>query len=82
MACRVLADTAVSVSELKRNPSVALDAGQGRAVAIMNHNRPTHYAVPAAVWEQIQDMLEDAELNTLCDARSSEVPVPVSLDSL
>lgn len=82
MAGRVLADTAVSVSKLRLNPSVVLDSGQGRAVAITNHNRATHYVVPAAVWERIHDMLEDAELNTLCDARSNEVPVPVSLDSL
>ena len=82
MASAILADVAVSVTELKKNPSLALDAGHGRAVAILNHNRPTHYAVPAAVWERINDLLEDVELNRLCDERAGEVGTPVSLDDL
>jgi antitoxin StbD len=78
----ILADVAVSVSELKRNPSLSLDAGGGRAIAIMNHNRPTHYAVPAAVWEHINDLLDDVALNALCDTRDHEVALPVTLDEL
>lgn len=82
MASLVLADVAVSVTELKRNPSVALSSGRGRVVAIMNHNKPTYYAVPAGVWEHINDLLEDVELNKLCDARRDEIPVSVSLGDL
>ena len=82
MASTVLADVAVSMSELKRSPADALAAGHGRPVAIMKHNRPTYYAVPASVWERISDLLEDVELNALCDARQDQRTIPVSLDDL
>jgi antitoxin StbD len=78
----LLADVAVSISELKRHPTAALDAGRGYPVAIMNHNTPTHYAVPAAVWEGIMEALEGAELNRICEERMGQPSVKVSLDNL
>ena len=50
MPAALLADVAVSISELKKSPSAALDAGRGRPVAILNHNTPTYYAIPAALY--------------------------------
>ena len=82
MPTPLLADVAVTISELKRAPTAALDAGRGRPVAIMNHNTPTHYAVTAAVWERILDLIDDAELNRICDERASEERIKISLDDL
>ena len=82
MASLVLAEVAITMSDPERYPSLALDAGQGRTVAITNRNRPKFYVVPAAVWERIDDLLDDIDLNALCDARTDEVGVPVSLSSL
>lgn len=78
----ILADTAASISELKRDPMGTVAAGEGGAVAILNRNQPAFYCVPADVYEQMMEQLEDAELNAICDARADEVPIPVSLDEL
>ena len=45
----VLADVAVSVSELKKNPSAVLSGAGGGAVALRNHNRVVGDMVPAEV---------------------------------
>ena len=45
----ILADVAVSVSELKKNPSSVLSDANGQAVAVLNHNRVMGYMVPANV---------------------------------
>ena len=38
MAHLVLAEVAASISELKKNPMGTVAAGEGAAVAILNHN--------------------------------------------
>jgi antitoxin StbD len=82
MPTALLAEVAVSISELKKSPTAALEAGRGYPVAILNHNTPTHYAVPARAWERILELLDDADLNRICDARADEPAVEVSLDDL
>ncbi len=78
----VLADKAVSVSELKKNPSAVIGGAQGGPVAVLNHNRVMGYVVPAAAFEAMVERLEDLELAELVRARAGETPVPVSLDDL
>ncbi len=78
----VLADKAVSVSELKRNPSAVLSGAQGGAVAVLNHNRVMGYMVPADVFEAMMERLDDLELAEIVRARSQETPISVSLDDL
>lgn len=78
----ILSDVAVSVSELKKNPSgVMADAG-GMPVAVLNHNRVMGYMVPAELYEQMMERLDDLDLIELVKARSAEVGIPVSLDDL
>jgi len=78
----VLADMAVSVSELKKNPSAVLSGAHGLPVAVLNHNRVMGYMVPADVFEAMMERLDDMDLAELVRARSHETPVPVSLDDL
>ena len=80
----VLADLAVSVSELKKNPSAVLSGAGGAAVAVLNHNRVVGYMVPADVYEAMIERLDDLELAQLVKARidANETPVRVSLDDL
>lgn len=78
----VLADKAVSVSELKKNPSAVIGGAQGGPVAVLNHNRVMGYVVPAAAFEAMVERLEDLELAELARNRAGETPVPVSLDDL
>ncbi|MBD9566517.1 type II toxin-antitoxin system Phd/YefM family antitoxin [Pseudomonas sp. PDM09] len=78
----VLADMAVSVSELKKNPSAVLSGAHGGPVAVLNHNRVMGYMVPADVFEQMMERLDDFELAEIVRSRRNEKPVPVSLDDL
>ncbi len=78
----VLADKAVSVSELKKNPSAVIGGANGGPVAVLNHNRVMGYMVPAEMFEAMIERLEDLELAEIARARAGETPVPVSLDDL
>jgi antitoxin StbD len=80
----VLADLAVSVSELKKNPSAVLSGAGGAVVAVLNHNRVMGYMVPADVYEAMIERLDDLELAQLVKARidANEPSVRVSLDDL
>ncbi len=82
MANRILAETSASISELKRNPMGTVAAGEGFPVAILNHNEPAFYCVPALAFEAMLDRLEDLELNALADARTGEAVIPVDIDAL
>ena len=78
----ILANTAASVSELKKNPMATVAAGEGFPVAILNRNEPAFYCVPAKVWEEVLERLEDVELNAIADARVDQPVVKVGLDDL
>ena len=78
----VLAQTTASISELKKNPMGTVAAGEGFPVAILNHNEPAFYCIPAKAYERLLDLLEDAELNAIADARASQAEIRVALDDL
>jgi antitoxin StbD len=84
MTHRVLAETAASVSELKRNPMGTVAAGEGLPVAILNRNEPAFYCVPADAYEALMERLEDLELTAIADARlrNGTAPVKVGIDEL
>lgn len=81
---QVLADFSVSISELKRNPSSLLSQASGSPIAILNHNKPAAYLVPAETYEALMDMIEDYELAKLVEERRGDKgqAVAVSLDDL
>lgn len=78
----VLADVAVSVSELKKNPSAVMAGADGMPVAVLNHNRVMGYMVPAELYERMMERLDDLELVEIAKARAGEKAIPVSLDDL
>lgn len=78
----ILANVAVSVSELKKNPSGVLAGAGGMPVAVLNHNRVMSYMVPAELYEQMMERLDDLDLIELIKSRSAEAAIPVSLDDL
>jgi len=82
MAHSIHADVAASITELKRNPMGTMQAGHGRAVAILNRNQPAFYCVPAEEYEAMLERLEDAELNAIADERANGPFVKVGLDDL
>ena len=81
---QVLADFSVSISELKKNPSALLSQASGSPIAVLNHNKPAAYLIPAETYEALMDMIEDYELARLVEERRSnkDQAVQVSLDDL
>lgn len=81
---QILASFSASISELKKNPSALLNKAEGEAIAILNHNSPTAYLVPASVYEQLLEKLEDYELGKIIKERQAEKPlaIEVALDDL
>ena len=79
---RILSRQTVSISELKKNPAAVIEAADGEAVAILVHNRPSAYLVPADTYQQMLDRLEDAELAAIVRNRKTERTVKVKLDEL
>ncbi len=78
----VLTSATVSISELKKNPAAVIEAADGEPVAVLVHNRPSAYLVPAETYRIMLERLEDAELAALVRSRQSERTVKVKLDDL
>ncbi|CAH2032091.1 type II toxin-antitoxin system Phd/YefM family antitoxin [Trichlorobacter ammonificans] len=79
---RIYASSSASISDLKKNPSGIISQAHGEPVAILNHNRPTAYLLPAETFELIMEQLDDLELMRLVRDRQSEATVKVKLDEL
>jgi len=85
MAMRqVLADCSASISELKKNPTALLNEADGSAIAILNHNKPAAYLVPAETYEWLMDVVDDYELAKVVDERRGDLSkaIEVNLDDL
>lgn len=78
----ILTDASISITELKRNPSAAIDAAGGESVAVLVHNRPSAYLVPAAAYQNLLERIEDLELAELVRSRTGERRIKVGLDEL
>jgi len=80
----ILSPFSASISELKKNPSRLIEEANGETVAILNHNKPTAYLVPAETFERMSNLLEDIELGRIVEKRKHLKPkaVKVSLDEL
>ncbi|MDP3010499.1 MAG: type II toxin-antitoxin system prevent-host-death family antitoxin [Methylococcales bacterium] len=81
---QILAPFSATISELKKNPTALLNQAQGEAIAIINHSLPMAYLVPADVYEQLLEKLEDYELGQIVKERQAEkhLAIEVSLDDL
>ena len=76
----VLANCSASISELKRNPSALIDQADGEPVAILNHNKPTAYLIPAETYEALLDSIEDYQLGIIVRERQNEKISAVEVD--
>ena len=72
----------VSVTELKRNFAAIIKQADESPVAILNHNRPEAYLLPAAHYERLMAYLEDLEDARMVQERTNGPFVEVSLDEL
>jgi len=81
---QVLSSCSASISELKKNPTALLNEAEGTPIAILNHNVPAAYLIPAETYEWLMDKLEDSELAQIVRDRAGEKEnaVEVNLDEL
>ena len=64
--------------------STSLNEAEGAPVAILNHNVPAAYLIPAETYEWLMDKLEDSELAQIVSERAGEKEnaIEVNLDEL
>lgn len=82
MPTTILAETAASIAELKKDPVGTVAAGDGFPVAILDHNEPAFYCIPAKAYEALMDKLEDVELATIVEARTNQPEIEMDWDDL
>ncbi len=78
----IYSNKTVSVTELKRNFAEIIQQADDSPIAILNHNRPEAYLVPAAHYERLMAYLEDLEDAKLVQERTGGPFVEVTLDEL
>ena len=81
---QILSNYSASISELKKSPSSLIEDAGGEAVAILNHNKPSAYLVPSALYEKMMDIIDDYYLAQEVRERlnDGEEGVKVELDEL
>jgi len=77
---QILSDYTVSISELKKNPSSLIEQSPGSAIAVLNHNKPTAYLVPAETYENMMELLSDIKLSRIVTKRIEDVGSAVEVD--
>jgi antitoxin StbD len=55
---QLFASQSISVTDLKRSPTEAIQKAGSQALAVLHHNRPTAYLVPAATYQQMRAQLQ------------------------
>ncbi|HGG58870.1 MAG TPA: type II toxin-antitoxin system Phd/YefM family antitoxin [Gammaproteobacteria bacterium] len=76
----VYASCSASISELKKNPSSLIEKSDGEPIAILNHNKPTAYLVPAETYEMLLEKIEDYQLGLIVKERQHEKISAVEVD--
>ena len=81
---QILAECSASISELKKNPSALIAQADGSPVAILNHNTPAAYLIPAETYEWLMDALDDHALAKMVEERRDDKAsaIEVSIDDL
>ncbi|TAN68215.1 MAG: plasmid stabilization protein [Methylobacter sp.] len=82
MPTTIFAETAASLSELKNDPIATVAAGDGFPVAILDHDEPAFYCIPAKAYETLMNKLEDVELAAIVESRKCQAEVDVAWDEL
>lgn len=70
---------AVSVSDLKKNPSSVINKSGNNAVAILNHNNPVAYIVPPTEYEKLLEAYDElmfvGEVKSRIKEKNKEIEV-------
>jgi antitoxin StbD len=77
---QVRSSCSASISELKKNPTALLNEAEGSPIAMLNHNVPAAYLIPAETYEWLMDKLEDSELAQIVADRANEKGKAIEVD--
>jgi len=77
---QILASCSASISELKKNPTALLTAAEGSPIAILNHNVPAAYLIPAETYEWLMEKIEDQEIAQIILDRKNELKDAIEVD--
>ena len=78
----MFANTTVSVTELKRKYASIIKEADESPIAILNHNRPESYLLPAAGYQSLLAKLEDLEDKQLVMERANGPFIELSINDL
>ena len=80
----ILSNYTASITELKKSPSHLLEQAGNEAIAILNHNVPSAYLVPSAMYEKMMDIIDDYHLSKEVEQRLHDdvKPIKVEIDDL
>jgi len=79
---QILSSLTASITELKKHPMATVNSAHGEPLAILSHNEPVFYCVPAKTYEVMMDLLEDSELRKIIEARTRKKEIEVDIDDL
>lgn len=82
MLTEMRAPRAVSITDFKKNPAKIVAAAKGDAVAVLSHNRPEFYVLPASAFEALLDRIEDLEDMATIREREAQPRIAIDLDEL
>ena len=75
---QLFANRSISVTELKRSPTSAIAQAGMEAVAVLNHNRPAAYLVPAVTYQNMLAQLQVQRLRSAVAASRADPRPDVS----
>jgi antitoxin StbD len=80
----ILSNFSASITELKKSPTQLLRQAGNEAVAILNHNVPSAYLVPSALYEKMMDIIDEYHLSQEVDKalKDDTKPIRVNIDEL
>ena len=80
----ILSNYSASITELKKSPTLLLEQAGNEAIAILNHNVPSAYLVPSALYEKMMDIIDDYNLSKEVEQRlnDNEQAIKVNIDDL
>lgn len=76
----IYANFTASITELKKSPTALLEQSDSEPIAILNHNRPTAYLVPAKTFEKLMEMIDENLLSKEVQKRLNENYAPIKVD--
>lgn len=71
-----------SIPEFKKDPLAVVNKGHGLPVAVLNRNRPAFYCVPAEIYEEMLERLDDQELSRIVQESRAEQSIRVEMNNI